>query len=362
MRPLRRPAALAVFASLALLGACSDEAPPPEPVVRPVKMVEFAAISGTTEIDYPGRVQAAERSELAFEVAGRIVEFPVHEGQEIAKGTVIAKLEPRDFRSRVDAEKAHAAAMRAEFERMKELFDANVASKQQYDKAVRDYEVAKARVDTAEKAMEDAVLRAPFDAIVGQKLVDDFAAVQTKQPVVSLQGQSRDFEVLVDLPEQDALRVGRQSGSGESIEERTRATVEFASIPGRRFTLRVKEFAAKADPVTRTFRVTASFEAPEDLNVMEGMTAKVRVEVPNDSALAHTRSLPVQAVLADNQDRPYVWVVDPDTSEVEKRTVEVGNLFHDRIEVKGNLDPGELVVVSGVLQMREGLPVRRLEE
>lgn len=362
MSPFRRHAALAALATLVLLAACSEEAPPPEPVVRPVKMVEFASSAGTTEIDYPGRVQAAERSELAFEVAGRIVEFPVNEGQEIAKGTVIAKLDPRDFQARVEAEKAHAAAMRAEFERMKALFDADVASKQQYDKAVRDYEVARARVDTAEKALEDAVLRAPFDAIVGQKLVDDFAAVQAKQPVVSLQGQSRDFEVVVDLPEQDALRVRRQSRDGEPVEERTRATVEFASIPGRRFPLRVKEFAAKADPVTRTFRVTASFEAPEDLNVMEGMTAKVRVDVPNDSALAHTRSLPVQAVLADNEDRPYVWVVDPGTSEVEKRLVEVGNLFRDRIEVKSGLEPGELVVVSGVLQMREGLEVRRLEE
>jgi len=347
-------------AAAALLLACGEEPAPPAPVVRPVKMVEFASDTAATVIEYPARVQAAERSELAFEVAGRIVAFPVKEGQRVARGDVLARLDDRDFVSRVEGEKSHLAAMKAEFDRMKALFEADVASKQQYDKALRDYEVAQRRVETASKALEDSVLRAPFDGIIGKKLVDDFANVQAKEPVVSLQGQSREFEVVVDLPEQDALRVQPPGQEGGSAGTRSRARVIFPAYPDREFPLTVKEFAAKADPVTRTFRVTAGFVAPEDLNVMAGMTAKVRVDAAPGSALARADSLPMAAVQGSNEGGPYVWVADPKTMVVSRRPVELGAPFKDRVEIRSGLAPGELVVVSGIHQMRDGLQVSRL--
>ena len=69
---------------------------PPEPPA--VKVFTVGEVAGTRR-GFPGRVRAAERTELSFRVRGRIVELPVRQGDEIQRGDVIGRLDDRDFRS-----------------------------------------------------------------------------------------------------------------------------------------------------------------------------------------------------------------------------------------------------------------------
>ncbi len=132
--------AAAVLASAAAL-ACGEEPPPQAPVARPVKIVTLGSEGVTRVLEYPGEIEASQHADLAFEVAGQVVEFPVEEGQDVQEGQVLAKLDPRDYQAALDAELALVRSFRAEYERQQALFKAEVASQQELERAQRNFEV-----------------------------------------------------------------------------------------------------------------------------------------------------------------------------------------------------------------------------
>ena len=336
--------------------ACGDEPPPAEPVVRPIKILEIGGASSGRTLALPGEVQAAQRADLGFEVAGLIIELPVIEGQEVAKGAVIGRLDPRDYQSALDAANAKLRQTKADYERRLELYRKDIISKSEMELRKRTYEVAQTEVATATKGVEDTVLKAPFDGVVARKLKQERENVQAKEPVVRFQNDSR-LELVVAVPERAMVNAPGRTSS-EEITRRARPRVQISSLPGREFPAIVTEFATAADPVTRTFAVTVSFDRPDDANVLPGMTA--RVVVTRGDAEGYT--LPVNAVTGGSDEEPYVWIVDPDTMQVQPHQIVLGDLSGSVVEVTSGLEDGQLVAVSGVRKLRPGMIVRALEE
>jgi RND family efflux transporter MFP subunit len=320
-----------------------------------VRILELADVAGPRIREFPGEITASQNANVAFEVSGKLVDFPVKESQHVTRGQLLAKLDPRDFEAALEAAAASTRAAKADAERYRAMFRESVASEQQLEKAERNYDVFKAREETARKAVEDTMLRAPFGGVVARKLVDDFSNVQAKEPVVTLQ-TGADLEIEVNFPEQDFARIPR----GANVDELNRgltADVIVSAFPGRKFPAKLKEFATTADPVTRTFAVTFSFSAPDDVNVMPGMTAKIS----GYSAARSTEgfAIPVEATAEDEGGRPYVWVVDPETMTVRQVYVTLGSLTGGSVEVSSGLEAGAWLATSGMHQLREGMEVRR---
>ena len=357
MRPLLRvrlPAALA--AALAL--ACGDEPAIPEPGPRPVKIFEVGGAEAGRRLEYPGEVESVQHAEMGFEVAGRIVEFPVDEGQSVEAGEVLAKLDPRDFEAKLDAERARVRSMQTEFERARTLVEKDVAPQQDLDRARRNLEVSQANLRTAEKALEDSVLRAPFAGVVARKLVRDFRNVQAKEAVLILEDQSG-LQLVVNIPERDWVYArGRQQSTPRSESERLSPQVQISNYPDRNFPAHFSEVATTADPTTRTYAVTLRYEVPDELNVLPGMTAKAILHAPAEVTGAEML-VPARAVLEDGSEGPSVWIVDPESMQVSRAPVELGELSGDRVEIRRGLSPGQWIAVSGVHQLREGVQVRR---
>jgi len=359
MNDLRTVLAGALIGGALVVGCASE---PPAPVVgaRPVKMLTLGAASDGTSFEYPGKVQATQNAEMAFEVSGRIIEFPVDEGDEVSEGAVLAILDPRDYQAAVDLELAQQNAARADYDRIKALFVNDAASRQDLDAKRRDFEVTRARVATVRKALEDATLRAPFAGTVAKKLVEDFANVQAKQAVVVLQDDSS-LEVVISVPEQDWTR-GRRGQSRAEVSARLQPVVIVTSIPQHRFPATIKEQARTADPVTRTFDVTFAFSRTSDVEVLPGMTAKVQVVVRDDPDAGDMLVVPATAVFGADGGGSLVWVIDQDTMTVRPVSVEVGEVTGDQVRVVRGLTGSETIAVSGVHQLREGTQVRRLEQ
>jgi RND family efflux transporter MFP subunit len=313
------------------------------------------AEAGTLE--YPGSVAASQDAQLGFEVAGRIIEFPVAEGQFVNKGALLARLDDRDYQAQLARAKASRDLARADYERYKDLYANNSASLQELEVSRRNYEVAVADWETARKAVEDTELRALFGGRVAQKLVDDFANVQAKEPVVVLQDES-DFEVVVAVPEADWSK----AHPGLTLEERTQLAqprVIITSLPDRSFPATLKEFATSADPVTRTYSVRFSFGSPSDVTVRSGMTAKLVIDLPETTG--DTILVPSSAVAADANGDSYVWKVDLEAMTVSRGNVTVGELSGSSLAVLDGLSPGDVIATTGVHQLREGMQIRRLD-
>lgn len=362
--PSTNPGAALRLASLllvmAMLAACKkEEVVPVVPPPRPIKIYRLDGQLGTTRPDYPGRIKAIKVVELAFEVEGRITDWNVEEGQRVKKGQILSRLDARDYQAQVEASRARVRLAEAEYMRESKLFASGSGTQRDLDVATRSRDVSRADLRIAQKALEDTKLRAIFDGVIARKLVSDFRNVAAREPVLLLQDESV-MEVVVDVPERD-LATKREEVDLDEWNEKAKPMVELSALPGRQFPVRLTELATAADPETRTFRATFNMKKPSDVGVLAGMTAKLVL-----TGLRTTASddflLPVNAVAADSNDAPYVWLVDQDSMTVSKQPVEAGRITGDRIVIRSGLEGGEAVAISGVHLLTEGMQVTELAE
>ncbi len=345
---------LAVGAAVMLAG-CERPAPEVVEVVRPVKFFTVGGSnSGRLQV-YPGTLEASQSTEMSFEVVGRIIELPINEGQIVQRGQVLAKLDDRDYQARYDRAVAALNQARADLRRRLEVYEINpgAIAPAELDAFRQSVESADATVRVDRKALEDTVLRAPFDGRVAKRYFDNFANVQAKEPVLLLEDDLH-MQVVIDVPEADIARSSRNLDL-DAINARAKPTVSVTSLPGQVWPARITEFASSADPTTRTFAVTLVFEAPEETAVFPGMTARVSATVVNDDVMR----VPLAATFSAASGQTSVWRIDPDTLTVSQVDVTLGELAGDSALVLTGLQPGDVIATSGVRHLREGMQVKR---
>jgi RND family efflux transporter MFP subunit len=348
-----------LLCTVVVAGCKKEQVVQVEPQPRPIKIYRIEGQGGTRRPDYPGRIKAAKEVELAFEVSGRIIDWNVEEGQRVKKGQILSRLDARDYQARVDASLARLRLAEAEYRRESKLFASGSGTQRDLDVATRSRDVARADLQVARKALEETKLRALFDGVIARKLVTDFRNVAAREPVLLLQDESR-MEVVVDVPERD-LTTERERLDFEKFNEVAQPMVELSALPGKQFPVELTELATAADPSTRTFRATFVMEKPDQVGVLSGMTAKL-VLTGLLATPAKDFTVPVGAVLADAEEHPFVWLVDPESMRVSKQPVEVGEVTGDRIVVKSGLEGGQAIAMSGVHLLTEGQQVTEMKE
>lgn len=359
--------ALAVF----LLSCDKKEEREAKPeVVRPVKMMTVASSSDALQRKFPGMVRAAKRADLAFQVDGTLRQLPVDEGKEVKEGQLIAQLDQRDFENSLRNAQGQLARVKAALESAQSEYDRVLRIQKQdpgaasesmvvrrreaVDQAKAEMQSAQAAVNTAQDKLGYTTLRAPFSGIISKRHVDNFQEVRAKQSIVSLDDVSA-LEILVDLPE---IAVASMRESDKQAGREARAHAEFAAAPDKQYALKIKEFATRADPRTQTYQVVLEMERPRDVLILPGMTATV----VGEAMLSGVRGffvIPAAAVFADDQGKSNVWVVDKEEMTVARRKVVTGDLTGEaNIQITRGLQSGEMIAVSGVAQLREGMKVK----
>jgi len=346
---------LATILFATLLTGCVQPTVEKRPVVRQVKILTVGAPDSSLTRDYPGTIQALQDAHQAFEVPGRIIEFLVEEGDRVKAGQVLARLDPRDYENQRRVAQANHDKAQADLERSLNVQRLNAAAIAEADieRDRRAVEVTAAELAIAEKAVEDTELRAAFDGLLARKLVTDFANVSAKESVLILQDISQ-LKIEISVPERDMVHEFDVEQSKEALTDAIDPVVVVSALPKREFSARVKEYATTAEPVTRTFAVTLLFDRPDDVNILPGMTARVRLVTDPESAWA----IPIAAVQSDEDGQPYVWKVDEETMTVSRASVETKQLTADRVQLTGGVAEGDKVAVSGVTQLVEGMKVR----
>jgi multidrug efflux pump subunit AcrB len=127
----------------AMLMACGEQTvPEAREVVRPVKLMTISQGEGAGALEYPGKVTATQSVELGFEVAGKIVELPISDGQAVNQGDLLGKLDDADYVAARDAAEADRKAADSAYERAKRIFDQGAGSQAEVDRTLRDIDVA----------------------------------------------------------------------------------------------------------------------------------------------------------------------------------------------------------------------------
>ncbi|MGD8801611.1 MAG: efflux RND transporter periplasmic adaptor subunit [Gammaproteobacteria bacterium] len=340
--------------------ACSEEAPLPPPESRPVKtIVVGGAMAGDTR-QFPGVVDAIQKAELAFRVEGKLMEILVKEGDQVEKDQVLARLDPTDYKIRLNDRKASYETAKANYDRAKELVEKGAISRVDHDRIRAEYFTAKSNLETAEQDLQYTSLKATFPGYIAKRHVENFEEVRRKQAVFTLQNIS-ELEIKVDVPENLMIQLRRAIEPGKVSQPKRKMYAVFDQIKDVQFPLEVKEVSTTADVNTRTFEVTLMMKSPEGYNVLPGMTATVFAEVfATESGETITAELPVTAVVADADKDATVWVVDEKTMTVSAKPVQTELITSNSISVSG-LEPGERVVTAGAAFLREGMKVTLLQ-
>jgi RND family efflux transporter MFP subunit len=161
-----------------------------------------------------------------------------------------------------------------------------------------------------------------------------------------------EIEIAADVPESvmaSALRTADITG----------LTAEFSAAPGRSFPVQVREIAQRADPVTQTFNVRATMQAPSDLNLLPGMTATVTMNYRRAAVLGPNIAVPLASLAQDSKGESTVWIIGPG-GNVSARAVRTGAISGGLIEITEGLQPGDRIAAAGASHLREGMKVSDL--
>jgi RND family efflux transporter MFP subunit len=343
---------------LALISCQKKEVSEIQQLPRPVKVMEVQNTGVAKVVEFPGQINAVQKSWKAFEVPGRVVQRLVKEGENIKKGDVLARLDPRDYQYAYDSAKAQHEAAEQVAKRIAELIEKSAVSRQELDLAQRDLRKATAQLQQAKKALDDTELIADFDGRVAQILIDDFTNVVAKENVMLIQDNSL-LEIVVNLPESAVALPIKGETTADKV-KKTNPEVILSVFPNQVYPATYREASEHPDPATRTYEVKLTFSANDNDQVRPGMTAKVRAYIPaNTTPALEGFPVPVHALFSHDEDSCFVWKLDPVTISVSKVSVTLGSTVDETTVVKGDLKNGDLIVISGVHQLQDGQQVKR---
>ncbi len=317
-------------------------------VLKPVKLMVVSEAPVAFERQFFGQVKARQSVDLAFQVGGQIVEFPVTEGLNIGEGDVIARLDLEIFELQLNQAILQKEQADRTVERLNKL-RGNTVSQVTLDDAETQASLAQIAVKNAEWSLRHATLTAPFDALVSSRNVELFTTVSAGSPVVRIHDLS-ELRIEVDVPEILFQRAGNEQN----------VTIK-ARFPGNdeEFDLQIREFDAETSSVGQTFRITFGMTPPEGKVILPGSSVTVTVSAaePSSGIL-----VPPTAIVVDDTGATGVMRFDPKGSDEGKVTwvaVESEPATAGMVRINAGLNDGDEVVLTGGGALTDGQSVRR---
>jgi len=318
-----------------------------ETLPKPVKLMTTQSGEAHLERQFFGQVAAKQTVDLAFQVGGQILQFPVAEGFIAPMGSLIAQLDLEQFELKLEQARLQKAQADRTVARMAKL--EGTVSKVAMDDAETQAGLTAIAVRDAEYALRHATLKAPFDALISSREVAMFTTVSAGTPIVRLHDMS-ELHIEVDVPE-----ILFQQSEANDVLQIT------ASFPGRdeEYPLRILEFDAEASNVGQTYRVTFLFQPPEGMQVYPGASATVKVLADAGDNII---SLPATALVSNPSGQVGAMVFSPtgaDEGTVTWTPVEIEPTQFGDFRVLSGLQGGEDIVLTGGGALTNGQAVRR---
>ncbi len=350
--------------------ACSEGAkkkaePPPVPVVTAKSIEKDIPVT----LQVVGRAESYESVALKSRVDGQVAAVLFTEGQHVKQGDVLIRLDPTDFAARLQQAQATAARddaliakTRSDTARYTALKDRNFVSEEKVND-VRTNEAAasanlrasKAAAELARLQLSYATVRAPFDGIVGARLVFPGSSVKINETTLAVVNRVQPLLVTFSIPEKHLARLRAAMGSNTNKSDRMRVDVSLPGDASQHFEGEVHFLDNAVDSTTGTILMKAVLPNADE-KLTPGQFLKVTLLI---NTLVNAVSVPNEAIQQGAEDN-FIFVVKDDQS-VEVRKVETAASDGKYTAINKGLQAGETVVTDGQLRLAPGVKIKSKE-
>jgi membrane fusion protein (multidrug efflux system) len=292
----------------------------------------------TQGLSLSGTLLAGEEVELRAETTGKLVEFYIEEGRFVSKGQLLARVNDSEIRARLEKLKSDLKLAKDDLDRKQRLKEINALSQQDLDVATNRVDGIKADIRLSEAQIEKAEIRAPFDGRIGLRNVSPGSFIGANTVLATLI-QDNPLRLEFSVPERYAfgVKIGKE--------------VEF-SLSHHPASYKATIYATESviDQQTRALRIRAKCPNPKG-ELIPGSFARVSFTLNGD---LETLLIPPHALV------PVLGgqnVILARNGKATYMPVEIGIRTSTAIEIVSGIQPGDTILLSGLLQVRESMPV-----
>lgn len=284
-------------------------------------------------------LEPEKKVDILAKIVGEVSEVRVEEGDRVARGDLLCRLDDKEQKVALEEARINRDQKKRELERFDSMYEQKLISDKEYDDMKYQFELAQNKFESAELKYRYTQIRAPFDGVVSERLVDlgENVATGARLYVVS---DTKPLLLEMYLPEVEATSV--HPDQVVFINPDVDPGVEFQGV--------IVRVAPEVDERTGTVKVTAETHA----GGMPGSFVRVRIVTDTREA---TLTVPRRSVVSDAGER-YVFVAEADT--VRQAEVTVGYEDEEYAEILSGIAEGDTVVTAGVGGIRTGSKVKVL--
>lgn len=288
-------------------------------------------------IEIPGSIIASEEVQIFSEISGRIQKINFKEGQRVQKGALLVQVDTDVLRAQKHQLRVQLDLAKKDEARKKALLAAKGISTEEYEKSASAMESIEAEMNLVDVQISKGAIRAPFSGRVGLRRISEGAYIS---PTTLITNLVQDEQVKVEF----------------SISERYAASVKNGQTIKFKLEKSDKEYTGKVfasepfvDAGTRMLTIRAQLR--NDGNLIPGTFVAVEYDLGIENG---AMMVPSESVIPVLKGQKVIVVRDGIAKDVE---VQVGIRTSDRVQVIGDLKPGDQILTSGLLAVRDGMPV-----
>jgi membrane fusion protein, multidrug efflux system len=306
----------------------------------PVNVVKLKKESLRNQLQVTGTILPNEAVDIRPEVSGLVSKISFKEGQYVTKGTPLVYLDDDELQAQYQRLQYTQKLFETQENRQKQLLAREAISQEEYDIALNQYNTTLSDLKLVEAQLAKRIIRAPFSGRIGLRMISEGSVISPSDMIASIVNIDP-IKIEFSIPE----RYSNQVKMGAPIYFSNESSKE--EVQGE-----VYAYEPQIDAATRTLKLRA-LSSNKEGKFLPGMYVRIRfvLEVTENALM-----VPAESIIPELQGYK-VYVVGPDNKAQEK-AVEIGTRTETQVQILSGLEEGDLVLATGVLQARPGMPLK----
>lgn len=305
-----------------------------------VNVVKLKLETLTNQLQVTGSILPNESVNLRSEISGLVERIAFKEGQYVTKGTPLVYLNDDQLQAQYQKLQFTQKLFESQENRQKQLLAREAISQEEYDIVLNQFNTTLSDIKLVEAQLSKTVIRAPFNGRLGLRMISEGSVIGTNDVIASFVNIDP-IKIEFSIPERYASDVKLGSSVYFTNESSTQ------EVEGKVFA-----FEPQIDAATRTLKLRAQSSNKEG-RFLPGMFVRIRFVL---ATLESALMVPSEAVIPELAGFK-VFVVNAE-GKAEERIIEIGTRTDTEVQVLKGLNEGDLVLTTGVMQARQGMPVK----